>query len=73
MASATSGMNAERSAMTLSECLAERVPNFYTGGKPAVQIMKDCMGQVGKRDEVEADMDVLEYTIDGGKKKNIVV
>ncbi|KAH7077825.1 hypothetical protein BKA63DRAFT_564386 [Paraphoma chrysanthemicola] len=47
---------------TLAECLKARVPNFYSGGKPTVQVIKDCMGQVKKRkiSEEEADVDVTD-------------
>ncbi|KAH7088380.1 hypothetical protein FB567DRAFT_337730 [Paraphoma chrysanthemicola] len=61
---------------TLAECLKARIPNFYSGGKPSVQVIKDCMGQVSssKREigDDEADVDVTDYVIDGGKKNVIV-
>jgi hypothetical protein len=55
---------------TLAECLAKEAPGFNTGNKVPIQALRDCMGKVQKREEMdveEADVDVSSYVIDGGK------
>lgn len=55
---------------TLAECLTKEVPGFSTGTKVSIQALRNCMGQVQKReatDAEEADVDVTSYIIDGGK------
>jgi hypothetical protein len=56
--------------LTLAECLSKEAPGFNTGTKVPIQALRDCMGKVQKRQDMdaeEADVDVTSYVIDGGK------
>ena len=61
---------------TLAECLGKEVPGFRDGTKVPIQALRNCMGQVQKREEFggeEADVDASSYIIDGGKPNIKVV
>lgn len=58
------------SPSTLVECLANEAPGFRDSTEVSIQALKNCMGQVQKREETStegADVDASSYIIDGGK------